>query len=99
MARMRIRMWAEIGVGLALITAVFAWRSSHNDQVNSYARDVYGMNRATSRRYCAAALILAGLLLLSLFVPQIPGVPLLAAATLLAVLYFTSFARGYSDEM
>lgn len=65
---------------------------------NYYAGDVYGMTPLTHRRYAAAGLLFVAIFVAALFVRSIPVVPLLAALTVLAIFYFSSFVRGFSDE-
>jgi hypothetical protein len=91
-------MWAACGLVLALFSALFAWFRSTRATTNYYAGDVYGMSRATHRRYAFAAMAFAAVFAAALFVNEIPTVPLLAVFALIAILYFSSFARGFSDE-
>lgn len=86
------------GLMLAVIIAVFAlWRSTRTG-VNYYETHVYGMTAATHRRYAAVSLLFAALFCTALFVTALPAVPLLAVYVLIAIFYFSSFARGFSDE-
>jgi hypothetical protein len=91
-------MWAACGLVLALFSAIFAWLRSTHATGNYYAGDVYGMSRATHRRYAYAGAAFAAVFTAALFVHEIPTVPLLALYALIAIFYFSSFARGFSDE-
>ena len=91
-------MWAACGLVLALFSGLFAWSRSKRPTENYYAGEVYGINRATHRRYAYAAAAFCAVFAAALVVHQIPTVPLLAVYALIAVLYFSSFARGFSDE-
>ena len=91
-------LWAVCGVTLSLGTAAFAiWRAA-GGTANYYAGGVYGMTRRSHAGYALAGFTLAASFLLSLLWPAIPVIALLAAAVLLAIFYFTSFLRGFSDE-
>jgi hypothetical protein len=56
------------------------------------------MTASTHVRYAAVSLLFAALFALALFVAFIPVFALLAVYTLVAIFYFSSFARGFSDE-
>jgi len=91
-------MWAGLGLALSLFTALFAWRRSSRAAGNYYAADIYGMTALTHRRYAAISVGCAAAFAAGIFTAAIPTVPLLAAYALLAIFYFSSFARGFSDE-
>jgi hypothetical protein len=90
-------MWAVSGLALSLFTAGFAWWRSSQAGRNYYAADVYGMTPAAHRRYAIICGAFAAVFLAALFIP-LPTVPLLGACVLVAIFYFSSFARGFSDE-
>lgn len=83
---------------IALLTAVTAWYRSRTHAGNYYADQVYGMDRRIHTRYALTGAILFVLLGASLFYQKIPSVLLLGIAVIVAVFYFSSFARGFSDE-
>lgn len=56
------------------------------------------MTPESHRRYAAVSLLFALLFALAHFYPVLPLVPLLAVYVLIAIFYFSSFARGFSDE-
>ena len=91
-------MWGALGLVLALFTAQFAWRRSLRETVNFYASDVYGLSRSTHRRYALASLLFACAFGAGVLWPPLPTVPLLAVYVLVVIFYFSSFARGFSDE-
>ncbi len=91
-------MWAEIGLALAVGTALFAAFRSLRAKRNFYAADVYGMTARSDRAYALIGTAFALLFLAAIFVRGLPTVPLLAAYVLIAIFYFSSFARGFSDE-
>lgn len=91
-------MGSAIGMVIALTTAAIAWYRSRARASNYYADQVYGMNPRTDRRYALVSVCLFLLLGASVFVRQIPGVPLLGIVVLVAIFYFSSFARGFSDD-
>lgn len=91
-------MWAAAGLALSVCTAIFAlWRGVRSTQ-NYYSAQVYGMTAAVHQRYAACSIAFAGVFLAALFVPKIPTVPLLAVYALIVIFYFSSFARGFSEE-
>jgi len=91
-------MWTALGLALSAFTAAFAVVRARQKRANYYAAEVYGMTPATHRRYAAVSLLFAFAFIAAFFSPAIPTVPLLAAYVLLAIFYFSSFARGFSDE-
>jgi hypothetical protein len=89
---------ASAGLVLALIVAGFAgWRSRRTSR-NYYETHIYGMTPQTHVRYAAVSLLFTALFASAFFASFVPVVPLLAAYTLVAIFYFSSFARGFSDE-
>jgi hypothetical protein len=91
-------MWAAIGLALSAFTAIFAFYRAEFVRANYYAAEVYGMTAAIHRRYALTSLGFAAAFCASFVAPVIPTVPLLAVYTLVAIFYFSSFARGFSDE-
>ena len=86
------------GLALALFVAVFAlWRSKRTGK-NYYETSVYGMTAATHQKYAIVSLLFFALFCAALYVAFIPVVPFLAVYVLIAIFYFSSFARGFSDE-
>jgi hypothetical protein len=91
-------MWAGLGLALSVFTLGFALYRARGATRNYYAREVYGMDAAAHRRYAAVSMLFAAAFTAALFVRMIPTVPLLGAYVLIAIFYFSSFARGFSDE-
>lgn len=91
-------MWNVVGLGLAVVVAVLAWRSSRAPG-GFYDREVYAMDATAHRRYAllslAFALFFAIAYALHLATAGIAGLALYA---LVAIFYATSFLRGASDE-
>lgn len=91
-------IWAICGLAASVFIVVFAlWRSGRPDS-DYYASHVYGMTATTHRRYAAISALFAVFFALSLAAAWVPVVPLLGAFTLVFIFYFSSFARGFSDE-
>jgi hypothetical protein len=91
-------MWAALGLALSVFTAIFALQRAKRVRSNYYAAEVYGMTAAVHRRYAVISLIFGAAFVAAFFAPIIPTVPLLAVYALVAIFYFSSFARGFSDE-
>lgn len=89
-------MPAWIAAAAALALAIFAYARSRLPAANYYAEDVYGMTPRTHRRFAAAGLLFAAILAASHRFPAL-AYPALGGFALTAVLYLTSFARGFSD--
>ena len=90
-------MWGATGLVMcAALVAAALWRSK-SAAANFYAHHVYGMTPRTHAAYAAVSLAFAAAFAASYFVP-LPVVLLLAAYTLVFIFYFSSFARGFSDE-
>jgi hypothetical protein len=83
---------------MALAIAAFAFWRSRLVSTNYYEIHVYGMTAQTHRRYALVSLLFAGLFALAFAIPFIPVVAVLAVYVLVAIFYFSSFARGFSDE-
>jgi uncharacterized membrane protein required for colicin V production len=89
---------ASAGLVISVIIAAFAaWRSRVVSS-NYYETHVYGMTPSTHRRYAAVSLLFATLFAVALVCAYVPVFPLLAVYALVAIFYFSSFARGFSDE-
>lgn len=91
-------MWNLIGFLASLGLALLAWRLSSRPAGNVFESDVYGMSSRTHRAYAAAGLGFAVLFAAGIFRREVPTVPILAAYTVIAVLYGASFIRGASGE-
>lgn len=96
--RMHVRMWAALGLILALFTAIFAYVRSRRAPSNYYEADVYGMTPRLHRRYASVSLLFAAAFAVSFFVASIPSVPVLGGFAVLFIFYFSTFLRGFSDE-
>ena len=90
--------WAAAGLALCLVTGAVALRRARTGTKNFYESGVYGMTRQTHTRYALVSFVMAALFAVSYVEPAFPVIPLLAAAVLLSIFYFTSFLRGFSDE-
>ena len=91
-------MWNGIGLALCCIQVAFSLRKARGGSANYYERDVYAMTRRTHASYALAGVLFAVLFVLAYFTNAIPTIPLLAAYALVFIFYFSSFARGFSDE-
>ena len=80
------------------IQIAFALRKKRGGAANYYERDVYAMTRRTHASYALASVLFAVLFVLGYFSAAVPTIPLLAAYALVFIFYFSSFARGFSDE-
>jgi hypothetical protein len=56
------------------------------------------MTARSHRSYALVSLPFIGFFVAALVVPNVPAVPLLGLYALVAIFYFTSFLRGFSDE-
>ena len=90
--------WSLAGLVLSLFVAVFAAIKSRRPAANYYAAHVYGMTRQTHAIYAVISAVFAALFAFSLVASWVPAVPLLAVFVLIFIFYFSSFARGFSDE-
>jgi hypothetical protein len=88
----------SVGLLLAVFVAGFAWWRSGRVSTNYYETQVYGMTPRTHRLYAIVSLVFAAVFAGAFFVSVLPVVPLLAVYVLVFVFYFSSFARGFSDE-
>jgi hypothetical protein len=90
-------MYSIAGLVLALGVAAGAWQRSRSAG-GFYDAQVYGMDRATHRRYCAVSLGFAGFFALAYALHLYgAGIAALALYVLVAVFYATSFLRGATD--
>lgn len=91
-------MWNGIGLALCCILIAFALWKTKSGGANYYEQDVYAMTIRTHSAYAFISTAFAGLFLAAYFISGVPVIPLLAAYALVFVFYFSSFARGFSDE-
>jgi hypothetical protein len=91
-------MWSVLGLGCAIGLAVLALVRSRRAG-GFYDSDVYAMTPVAHRAYATASLGF-GAVFCATLVLHADGVAIiaLAAFTLLAVFYLTSFLRGFSDD-
>jgi hypothetical protein len=89
-------MWAGVGLVLSVLLLVVALRNAAAG-ANEYAREVYYMTKRTHLGFGLAGA--AGIVLFTLaYFTRLASVPLLAVFALLSILYFSSFARGFSED-
>lgn len=92
-------MWSGVGLVLcAIVSAVALIKSSKRGAGSYYEREEYGMTARTHKAYLSLSALFAAAFAAALFTSAVPTVPLLAAYALIFVFYFSSFARGFSDE-
>lgn len=90
-------MWNIGGLALALFIAGIAFKRSRA-RGGYYDAEVYAMVPSTHRRYAAVSLAFALFFALALaFRAQLAGIAGLAIYAVVALLYLTSFLRGYAD--
>lgn len=90
-------MWNVVGLALALTIAGIAISRSKT-RGGYYDAEVYGMLPSTHQRYAAVSLAFAFFFGLTLALHAGPaGVAGLSAFAVVALLYLTSFLRGYAD--
>ena len=90
-------MWNVLGFALALLIAVIALFRSRA-RGGYYDAEVYGMVPSTHRRYAAISLAFALFFAAARAVRAEPaGLVALAIYAVIALLYLTSFLRGYAD--
>jgi hypothetical protein len=91
-------VWSITGFVLSLVLMTFALRRSRAPG-GFYDRDVYGMTPATHRRVAYAAACFALAFAATLSVRGLPaGAWLFGTFVLGAVLYLTSFLRGFTED-
>lgn len=91
-------MWNAVGLALCCIVITVAWFKSRRTGGGFYASEVYGMTARTHRAYAGLSALFALLFIAGLFAAAVPAIPLLGAYALIFIFYFSSFARGFSDE-
>jgi len=89
-------LYAVLGLVLSLAGAALALTRGRAPR-SFYAADVYHMTLRSHRRFAALSAVFVTGFLVALRWPVL-DTPLLAAYTLLFVLYASSFARGNSGE-
>lgn len=91
-------MWNVVGIALALSIAAIALTRSRV-RGGYYDSQVYGMVPGTHRRYAAISLAFALFFSGSYaFRAEAAGLVALAIYAVIALLYLTSFIRGYADN-
>jgi hypothetical protein len=91
-------LYSAAGIVAACIVTVVAWRCSRSPG-GFYDREVYGMTRATHRRYAAASLVFALYFAIAYALHlDVAGIAGLALYALVAVFYAASFLQGAPDE-
>jgi hypothetical protein len=96
MGDLTVRAYAALGLGLSLGGAALALTRARGRR-SFYASDVYHMTARSHRRFAALSATFAAAFALGLRWPLFV-IPLLAAYTLVLILYLSSFARGFSGE-
>lgn len=91
-------MWSGVGLVLCAIVSAVALIKSKRGAGSYYEREEYGMTARTHKAYLSLSALFAAAFAAALFSSAVPTVPLLAAYALIFVFYFSSFARGFSDE-
>lgn len=91
-------MWSGVGLVLCAIVIAVALLKSRRGNGSYYEHEVYGMTARTHRAYASLSALFAAAFAASFLVSVIPAVPLLGAYALIFIFYFSSFARGFSDE-
>ena len=90
-------MWNVVGLALAIFIAGIAYLRSRT-RGGYHDAEVYGMVPGTHRRYTAVSLAFAFFFALALaFHAELAGIVGLATYAVVALLYLTSFLRGYAD--
>ena len=87
-----------MGLVLCAIVIAVAFLKSRRADGSYYEREVYGMTARTHRAYAWLSALFAAVFAVAFFLSFIPVVPLLGAYALIFIFYFSSFARGFSDE-
>jgi membrane-bound ClpP family serine protease len=91
-------MWNSAGLLLCFIVIVTSGLKSKHGKAGYYEREVYGMTARTHLAYLLLSIVFAALFAAAFFAGGIPVIPLLGAYALVFIFYFSSFARGFSDE-
>lgn len=87
-----------MGLALCVIVIIVATVKSRRTSGSYYEREVYGMTSRSHRAYAVLSGAFALAFAAAFFLSVIPAVPLLGAYALIFIFYFSSFARGFSDE-
>ncbi|MBV9102347.1 MAG: hypothetical protein JO060_02090 [Candidatus Eremiobacteraeota bacterium] len=90
-------MWAWIGAGLATLGTAVALVYRRRPAASAVASEIYGMTARSHGRFAAVSGAFAAGFLVLAFVRVVPPLPFVAVYVLIAVLYATSFARGFSE--
>ena len=91
-------MWNMGGLALALFIAGIAFLRSRT-RGGYYDAELYGMLPSTHRRYATISLAFALFFAVAwVFHAQTAGLIALAIYAVIALLYLTSFLRGYADN-
>lgn len=91
-------MWNIGGLALALFIAAIAFLRSRT-RGGYYDAELYGMSPSTHRRYAAISLAFALFFAIAWSLhARAPGLVALAIYAVIALLYVTSFLRGYADN-
>jgi hypothetical protein len=90
-------MYAIVGAVLSIAAALFALRQARKP-ASFYASDVYHMTARSHRNFIILSLGFAAGFAWTWRFAQAAAIPMLAVYTLLLLLYFSSFARGFSGE-
>ncbi len=88
--------WSLIGLAAALIIATIAQRTAGAEHF--YSGDVYGMTARSHRRFAVLCLCFAAGFGLTAAWPLLPSVVVWSLFILAALLYGSSFLRGYADH-
>jgi hypothetical protein len=91
-------MWSGVGLVLCAVVIAFAVRAGRRESGSYYAREVYGMTARTHLAYALLSGAFGAAFAAAFAVRAIPAVPLLGVYALVFIFYFSSFARGFSDE-
>lgn len=91
-------MWPSIGLGSALLGIALALWQSKSRAASFYEREVYGMTRVSHLRFAQISSAFAIAFTLCAFIPKLPAVAVLAAYSVLLILYAASFVRGATGE-
>lgn len=91
-------MWSSVGLALCAVVLAVAFVKSKRRRGSYYESEVYGMTARSHRAYIALSGVFAALFTAAFFTVDVPVIPLLAVYALVFIFYFSSFARGFSDE-
>lgn len=88
--------WSLVGLAAALIIAAISWRAGGSNAF--YSTEVYGMTARSHRRFTALCLCFAAAFGLTAAWPLLPSLAVWSLFILAALLYGSSFLRGYADH-